>query len=108
MFEVPEGNKLDDVSENSFSSGWTQDPSASVQHLHVTEVSIPDTDDDDGHGETGGLDDGLSRVGHVSNDAVSQDEEDEVLLSDRIQKKPFALHLNSGWDWDFNMMILWL
>lgn len=44
----------------------------------------------------GGLDDGLPGVGHVGNDAVRQDEEDEVLLTDRTESSPLALRLNSA------------
>ena len=54
--------------------------------MHVAEVGVPDPDDDDGHGEVGGLDDGLPGVGHVCDDAVRQDQQDEVLLEDKGYK----------------------
>ena len=85
MLEVAEGDKLDDVPEDRLSFRRSQDPVVAIQHLHVAEVGVPDPDDDDGHGEVGGLDDGLPRVGHVGDDAVRQDQQDEVLLRDRTQ-----------------------
>lgn len=87
MLEVAEGDELDDVPEDGFSSGWSQDPVIAVQHLHVAEVSAPDPDDDDGHGEVGGLDDGLPGVGHVRDDAVRQDQQDEILLRDKEHER---------------------
>lgn len=89
MFEVTEGDKLDDVSEDRLSSGRSQDPVITIQHLHVAEVGIPDPDDDDRHGEVGGLDDSLPRVGHVGDDTVCQDQQDEVLLQDTEYKNTF-------------------
>lgn len=80
VFEVAKGDELDDVPEDGLSFGRSQDSIVSVQHLHVAEVGVPDPDDDDGHREVGGLDDGLPRVGHVGDDAVGQDQQDEVLL----------------------------
>lgn len=109
MFEVPEGHKLDDVSKNRFSSRWIQDPFTTVQHLHVTEISIANANNNDGHGEVGGLNDGLPCVGHVSNDTICQDEEDEVLLFDTTKDKLLALsnttyfHLNSEYN---NILVL--
>ena len=85
MLEVAEGDELDDVPEDGLSFRRSQDPVVAVQHLHVAEVGVPDPDDDDRHGEVGGLDDGLPRVGHVGDDAVRQDQQDEVLLRDRTQ-----------------------
>lgn len=87
MFEVAEGDKLDDVPEDGLSFGRPKDPVVAVQHLHVAEVGVPDADDDDGHGEVGGLHDGLPRVGHVGDDAVRQDEQDEVLLEEERREK---------------------
>lgn len=85
MFEVAEGDELDDVPEDGLSFGRPQDPVVAVQHLHVAEVGVPDPDDDDGHGEVGGLDDGLPGVGHVGDDAVGQDQQDEVLLKQKVE-----------------------
>lgn len=88
VFEVAEGDELNDVPEDGLSFGWAQDPVVAVQHLHVAEVGVPDTNDDDGHGEVGSLNDGLPRVGHVGDDAVCQDQQDEVLLEDWTWRDP--------------------
>lgn len=80
VFEVPERDELDDVPQDGLSFRRSQDPIVAVQHLHVAEVGVPNPNDDDGHGEVGGLDDGLPCVSHVSNDTVCQDQQDEVLL----------------------------
>lgn len=80
VFEVPEGHKLDDVSKDRLALGRPQNPIVTIQHLHVTEVSVPHAHNDDGHGEVGGMDDGLPSVCHVRDDTVSQDQQDEVLL----------------------------
>lgn len=80
VFEVPEGHKLDDVSKDRLSLGRPQNPIITIQHLHVTEVSVPHSDDDDRHGEVGGVDNGLPGVSHVCDDTVCQDQQDEVLL----------------------------
>lgn len=63
--------------------------------MHVAEVGVPDPDDDDGHGEVGGLDDGLPGVGHVCDDAVRQDQQDEVLLEDGGYKNDQSFLLRS-------------
>lgn len=82
MFEVLEGDKLDDVSQDGLPLRRTQDPVVPVQYLHVGEVRVPHADDDDRHGQVGGVHDGLPRVRHVGDDAVRQDQQDEVLLRD--------------------------
>jgi len=50
-----------------------------VQGVHLGEVRVANTDDDNGDGKGGGLDD--CRLGglDVSNDPIRDDEEDEVL-----------------------------
>lgn len=73
MFEVTEGDKLDDVSEDRLSFGWSENPVIAIQHLHVTEVGVPNSNNNDRHGQVGRLDDGLPRVRHVSDDAIRQD-----------------------------------
>lgn len=70
MFEVSERDELDNVTEDRFSFGRSQDPVVSVQHLHITEICVPNPNNYDGHGEVGGLDDGLSRVSHVGDNTV--------------------------------------
>lgn len=85
MFEVSEGHELNDVSKDRLSLGRPQDPVVAIQHLHVAEVGIAHAHDDDRHGEVGGVDDGLPGVSHVCDDAVGQDQQDEVLLPHRCQ-----------------------
>lgn len=80
VFEVPEGHELNNVSQDRLSFGRPQNSVVAVQHLHVAEVSVAHPHNDDRHGEVGGVDDGLPGVGHVCDDAVGQDQQDEVLL----------------------------
>lgn len=82
VFEVLERDKLDDVAEDGLPLWRAQDPIVPVQDLHVREVGVSHADDDDGHGQVGGVHDGLARVCHVGDDAVGQDQQDEVLLRD--------------------------
>lgn len=80
MLKVLERDKLDDVAEDRLALGRTQNPIVAVQDLHVCEVCVAHTNNDDRHGQVRGVHDGLSRVGHVSDDAVRQDQQDEVFL----------------------------
>lgn len=80
MFKVTEGDELDDVPQHRFSFGRAQDPVISIQSLHVGEVCVSHTNDDDGHGQVRGVNDGVPCVGHVCDHTIRQDEEDKVLL----------------------------
>lgn len=80
MFEVPKWHKLDNVSKHRLALGRPQDAIITIQHLHVTKISVAHPDDDDRHGEVGGVDNGLSGVSHVCDDAIRQDQQDEILL----------------------------
>lgn len=80
MFKVLEGDKLDNVPKDRFSFGRSQDPVITIQNLHVGKVSIAHTHNDDGHGQVRGVHDGLPRVSHVCDDAIRQDEQDEIFL----------------------------
>lgn len=80
MFEVLEGDKLDNVPEDWFPFGRAQDAVVAIQDLHVRKVSVAHAHDDHGHGQVGGVHDGLPRVSHVGDDAVRQDQQDEVFL----------------------------
>lgn len=80
MFEVPKWHKLDDVSKHRLTLGRPQDAIITIQHLHVTEIRVAHPNDDDWHGEVRGVDDGLPGVSHVGDDAVRQDQQDEILL----------------------------
>lgn len=83
MFEVLERDKLDDVTEDRLAFGRTQDPIVPVKDLHVGEVSVAHSNDDDGHGQVRGVHNGLPCVRHVGDDAVRQDQQDEVFLTGR-------------------------
>lgn len=80
VLEVPKWHKLDNVSEHRLALGRPQDPIVTIQHLHVAKIGVAHADDDDGHGEVRGVDDGLSGVSHVCDDAIRQDQQDEILL----------------------------
>lgn len=80
MFEVPKWHKLDNISKHRLALGRPQDPIITIQHLHVTKIGVPHPDDDDWHGKVRGMDNGLSGVSHVCDDAVRQNQQDEILL----------------------------
>lgn len=80
MFEVSEWHKLNDVAKNRLSLGRSQDPIVPIQHLHVTEISISYSNYNDRHGEMGGMDNGFACIGHVCDDAIRQNQQDEILL----------------------------
>lgn len=78
--EVPEGHELDDVTHGLLARVGAQHPAVPVQELHGGEVSIAHSHDDDGHGQLGRLHHSVSRLIHVADYPVRDDEEDEVLL----------------------------
>ena len=78
--ELTEGDELHDVPHGSLASGGAQHAVVPVQELHGAEVGSAHADDDDGHGEAGGVDDGAARLVHVRDHAVGDDEQHEVLL----------------------------
>lgn len=80
VLELAEGHELDDVAQHGLALGGAQHAVVPVQDLHVREVGVAHADDDDGHGQVGGADDGLPRVRHVRHHAVGQDQQDEILL----------------------------
>lgn len=80
VFEVPEGHKLDNVTKHRFPLGGPQDAVIAVQHLHITEVRVAHSHDDDRHGQVGGMDDGLPGVSHVRDDTIGENQQDEILL----------------------------
>lgn len=47
MFEVSEGHELNNVSKDRLSLGRPQDPVVTIQHLHVAEVGIAHSHDND-------------------------------------------------------------
>lgn len=84
MFEVLEGDKLDNVPEDRLPFGRAQDPIIAVQDLHVREVSVAHAHDDDGHRQVGRVHNGLPCVCHVCDDTVRQDQQDEVFLRGEV------------------------
>lgn len=80
VFKLPEGDKLHDVPHGSLASHGAQASVVSVQELHGREVRVADSHDDDGHGQAGGVDNGVPSLVHVCDDSVGDDEEDKILL----------------------------
>lgn len=80
MLKVTEGHELDNVSEDGFSFGRAQNAVIAIQHLHITEVCVAYSHNDNGHGEVGGVYDGLPRVRHVCYNSICQDQQNEILL----------------------------
>jgi len=80
VLELPVRHKLDDVSNGRLSDLRAQASIVPVQELHGTEVGPPDANDDDGHGQAGGVDDGAARLIHVCDHSVSDDQQNKVLL----------------------------
>ena len=65
-----------------------QDPIVPVQEVHVTEVCIPYPHNDEGHGQTGGIDNGVPGLVHVRDDSISQQEQNIVSLFVKTRKHP--------------------
>ena len=80
LLEVSEGHELHDVSQGRFARGRAQVPVIAVQELHGAEVGPAHPHDDDGHGQARGVDDGGARLVQVRDNAVRDDQQDEVLL----------------------------
>lgn len=78
--EVSKWHELHDVPEDGFALWRAQDSVVPVQNLHVCEVGVAHTHDDDGERLIGGSDDGLACVRHVSHHAIGEDEQDVVPL----------------------------
>ena len=87
MIELAEWHKRDDVPQDRLSFRRAKDSIISVQSLHISKVSVSHANDDDGHGQVGGVNDGLSSVRHVRNHTVRQDQEDEVLLQKERERE---------------------
>lgn len=80
VFEVSEGDKLDNVSGHSLSHSWPQDTIVSIQKLHGLKVSRPHPNNDDGQRQPRRPDNGVTGLVKVGDFAVSEDEEHAVLL----------------------------
>ncbi len=84
--EVPEWDKLDDVSDRFLSRVGSERAAVSVQKLHGGEVGVAHPDDNDGHGQLGGLNYSVTCLVHVADHAVSNDQQREILLQKRKEK----------------------
>lgn len=96
IFKLPERHKLDNVSHGGFACQRAQTSIVSVQELHRCEVCVAYSNDDDGHGQSGGIDDGTACLIHVCYHSVGDDEEDKVLLQEDsrlMMKQLFARFL---------------
>lgn len=80
MFEVAEGHKLHNVPQDRFSFRRAEDSIITIQHLHVAEICAAYANDDDGHGQVRGVDDGFSCICHICDHSIGQDEQYEVFL----------------------------
>lgn len=83
IFEISEGDKLDNVSGNSFSHGGPEHAVVSIQKLHGLKIGRPHPHDNDGQGQPRCSDDGVSGLIEICDLPVGEDEEDEVLLQNR-------------------------
>lgn len=81
-FEVSEGHKLHNVPEDRFTLWWPQDSIISVQNLHVCEVGIAHTDNNNGERLVGGSNNGFTCVSHICHYTVCEDEQDVVSLQE--------------------------
>ena len=80
LFKLPVWHKLDDVSHGGLAGLRAQTSIVSIEELHSSEVRPPYSYDDDGHGQTRGVDDGTAGVIHVRDHSVSDDQQNVVLL----------------------------
>jgi len=80
VLELPEWNKLHDVPHGGLARSRAQNSIVAVQELHGAEVRPSYPDDDDGHGQLRGVDDGAARLVHVCDHSVGDDQQDKVLL----------------------------
>ena len=75
-----EANKLDDVTL-CYLIPTTEERTITIELLHGTEISVANSNDNDGAGELGELDDCVNGSGHVHDGAISQDHQDRVLVA---------------------------
>lgn len=80
MFEVVEWHELNNVSQDRFSFRRAEYSIIPIQHLHVAEIRVAHADDDDRHGQVGGVDDGLSCVCHICDHSICQDQQYKIFL----------------------------
>lgn len=73
-------HELDNVSGDWFSSCWPKHTVISIQKLHGLKVSWSYPRNNDWHGESWCPNDGVPRLVKVSDLAISEDQQDKVLL----------------------------
>ena len=78
--KLPELDKLNDVASGNVTSG-SEKLLVRIELLHGREVLVADPDDDDRHGERWGSNDGVLGGLEIGDDAVGQNEKDEVLAA---------------------------
>lgn len=78
---------MNDVSCHRLSCQGLEDAVVAVQELHGLEVGLAHTDDDDGHGQLGAVDDGLPCLVQVGDLTVRDDQEHKVLLAVHAKDK---------------------
>lgn len=94
IFKLPEWHKLDNVSHGGFACQRPQASIVSIQELHSCEVCVAYSNDDNGHRQPGGINDGTACLIHVCDHSVGDDEEDKVLLQEdsrliiKVYKRP--------------------
>lgn len=85
-FEVSERDELHNVPEDRLALRWPQDAIVSIQDLHICEICIAHSDNDDGERLVGRSDNGFTCVRHVCDHAICEDEQDVVSLQEIIEE----------------------
>lgn len=80
ILELPEWYELHNVPHGCLARSRAQNSIISIQELHGSEVGPAHPDNDDGHGQTGGIDDGTAGLVHVCDDSIGDYEENKVIL----------------------------
>lgn len=87
ILELPEWYKLDNVPHGGLACSGAQNAIISIQELHGGEIGPAHADNDDGHGQAGGVDDGTTGLVHVCDDSIGDDEENKVILRGTTRRK---------------------
>lgn len=78
--EVPEWDELHYVPNRLFSSVGAEHTTVSIQELHCCKVGVAHSDYNDGHGQFGSLYYRMACLIHVTDHAISNNQQREVLL----------------------------
>lgn len=89
VLELSERHELDDVSDGRLARRGAQTAPVTVEKLHGAEVGTAHPDDDDGHGQLGGINQSLSGLVEVRDHTVGDDEEHKILLP-RKEGRPLS------------------